>query len=211
MKKYLVQVNLLLAILMGVASFYSKPEFWQPLLINIATTFFAAALGILLVNIYLERDSRKKAVRALLQLAQDGIADFHNSFLNMVWTKFGKDDFGDLRYKYKKAGGDIMVLTPEQRKSIYDMSKENQDKIGPLLEKLDQALSETVNLVGWTLDADFLSQSLQARNAIRSYRVIEHNDSDEAINGIAEHLIDIDTFSATAYQILKGVSGIEST
>lgn len=206
MKKYLVQVNLILSLATGVGAYYSIAEFWQPLLINLATTFFAAALGILVVNIYLERDSRKSAVRALLTLSQEGIADFHNAFLDMVWTKFGKNDFGELRDKYSDAGGDIMVLTPENRKSLYDISDENQNRIGPLLEKLDQALSETTNLVGWSLDADFLSQAIQARNSIRAYRVLEHDGSEEAINGVAEHLIDIDTFSSTAYHILKRVS-----
>jgi len=208
MKKYLIQINALLAILIGVLAYFLDHVFWKPILINISTTFFAASLGILLVNIYLERDSRKKAVIALLQLAQDGIADFHNSFLDMIWTKFGKDDFGDLREKYKKSKGDIMVLAPEQRKMIYDMSKEHQDKLGPLLEKLDQALSETTSLVGWTLDATFLSQSLQARNAIRSYRIIEHDDKDDSINKVAENIIDIDIFSTTAYHILKSIGGI---
>jgi hypothetical protein len=208
MKKYLIQINVGLAFLVGVGSYYSDANFWQPLLINIATTFFAAGLGILLVNVYLEKESRKKAVKALLQLSQDGISDFHNAFLDMIWTKFGKDDFGDLRTKYKKAGGNIMVLSPEQRRKIYDMSKENQEKLGPLLEKLDQALAETISLVGWTLDSDFLTQAIQARNSIRAYRVIEHDDADDSINKAAKRIIDIDTFSATAYHILKDVSGI---
>jgi hypothetical protein len=206
MKRYLLVLNLLLAVGTAIGGYYAPQSFWQPVLINAATAFFGAALAIILVNVYLERDSRRKAVGALLRLALDGIADFHNTFLDIVWTKFGKDDFGDLCEKYKKAGGDVMVLTPEQRKSIYDLAKQHQTRLGPLLEKVDQALAEVVSLSGWSLDASLLTQALQGRISIRNFRTLSLDDSDDAIKGSAEHLIDIDTFSATAIHILKDIS-----
>jgi len=203
MKRYLVALNLLLAVGTAIGGYYAPQPFWQPVLINAATAFFGAALAIILVNVYLERDSRRKAVRALLRLAQDGIVDFHNTFLDIVWTKFGKDDFGKLRENFKEAGGDVMVLAPEQRKSIYDLAKQHQTHLGPLLEKLDQALVEVVSLTGWSLDANLLAQALQCRVSIRKFRMLKLDDSDDAINGAAEHLIDIDTFGTTALHILK--------
>jgi len=207
MKRHLVLICIAFAGAIGLGAYFAPETFWQPLLINLATVFFGASLAILLVNIYLERDARKQAVQALLALASEGIGDFHNTFLDIIWTKFGKDDFGDPRTKYKKADGDIMVLTPEQRKGVYDLAKEHQTRLNPLLERLDQSLAEAVALVGWSLDHRFLTQALQARSAIRRYRSIDLDDSDESIQNAAKRIIDIDTCSADAYHILKELSG----
>ena len=206
-KPMLTAVNAALALLIAVGAYFAPAGYWQSLLVNLATVFFGAALAIVVVNIYLERDSRRKAVGALLRLATDGIADFHNTFLDLMWGKFGKDDFGQLRERFKNARGDIMVLNQEQRRAIYDMGKQHHAKLTPLLEKLDQVLAEVTSLVGWSLDSTLLTQVLQGRNAIRRFRSITLDDSDQAINEAAEHLIDIDTFSASAYHILKALSG----
>lgn len=181
-----------LFIICAIGAYYAPLIFWQPLLINIATTFFAAAVGIILVNIYLDKESRKGAVVSLLQLSQSAIADFHDHVLDLAWTKFGKDEWGDLIVAYVKSEGDAMTIKPGFRQWIYELAKPDSQKLGPLIQKVDDSMQEIISLVGWSLDPDLLAFALRTRNSIRLYRGIPFDDSEEAKCKITEHLLDID-------------------
>lgn len=209
MKRYMIAASVLAALATATAAFFAPEKFWQPLLINVATTFLALALGVIAVNIYLERDIRRDAVRSILSLANEAIANFHNTFLDLMWSQFSKDEFGEMRDKYMKAHGDIMVLAPESRQRLYDSAKQKSAEVAPLLQKLDETLSEITALVGWNMDARVLQQALQARTSIRKYRAIALDDKPETVGRIAKHLLDIDTFSATVHRLLEELGQIK--
>lgn len=209
MKKHLVWINILLFVALSVGAYYSPTTFWQPLLINMATTFFAICLGLVVINIYLEKAQRKGAIRSLLHLCNNAIANFHNTFLDLIWTKFGKNEFGDLRNAYMKAGGDPKTLPPETREKLYLLATTKQNELSILIQSLEESLAEVTRLVGWDLDADLLSECLKARTAIRHFREVKLDGSDKAKEDISEHLIDIDCFSQYARDKLLELAGIK--
>lgn len=208
MKKWLVLICSSAAILSAVLAYYLS-GYWQSLVLNVAAAFFAASLGIVLINVYLERNSRAGAVRSILMLSNKSIARFHNTFLDLVWTKFSSTDFGDLREKYIQANGDIMVISPDDREKIYILAKNKNDELSALVGELEQSLIEITSLIGWDLDVDLLESTLKARHYIRSYKAVSFDDSQDAKNRVAEYLIDIDTFSQFARIRLKKLCGIK--
>ena len=46
LKHYLIATTAILAVLTAVGAFFAPEKYWQPLLINVATTFFAATVGL---------------------------------------------------------------------------------------------------------------------------------------------------------------------
>ena len=210
MKTKFIWLTGALSVASGIGAYFSPTPFWQPLLINIATTFFAVAAGILIVNIYLDKASRREAVLSLLQLSDSTIVEFHDHLLDLVWTKFGKDEWGEIVDGYVSSGGDPMTIKPGYRRWIYDLAKADSNKLGPLIQSLENSLEEITSLVGWSLDADLLAYALRARNAIRLYRGIPLDDTDEACSKITEYLIDINLQSGFVRRRLMEISEVEA-
>jgi len=209
MKQKLVYLTFALALAIGVGAYFVPPQYWQPLLINLATTFFAVGVGIIVVNIYIDKESRKGAVVSLLQLSHRAISDYHDQFVDLVLKRFGRDEWESIVNGYIKGEGDVMTIKPDHRKWIYDLAKENQNKLGPCIQDLDDALQEIISLVGWNLDDDLLALGLRGRNAIRLYRGIPYDDTDEAKAKISEYLLDMDLQSMFVRDRLIELSEIE--
>jgi hypothetical protein len=209
MKEKLIWINSFLFVAAAIGGYFSPEVFWQPLLINLSTTFFAIALGVVVVNIYLDKASRQGAVISLLQLSDRAIAEFHDSFLDMVWTRFSKDEWAEIVRGYTRGGGDVMTIKPDYRTWIYELAKEKQNKLNPLIQDLDDSLQEIISLVGWSLDDELLACALRARNAIRLYRGIPYDDTEAAHSKICEHLIDMMLQASSARGRLMDLSGIQ--
>ncbi len=209
MKTKFIWITGLLTIVSGAVAYFAPLAFWQPLLINVATFFCALAIGLVVVNIYLDKESKRGAVISLLQLSHGAIAEFHNHFLDFVWTKFGKDEWDEVVTGYAKSDGDAMTIKPGFRRWIYDLAKTDANKLGPLLQSLDSSMQEIISLVGWSLDANLLAYALRTRNAIRLYRGIPLDDTDEAASKVTEQLIDIDLQSQFARRRLLEISEID--
>lgn len=210
MKRYLSAVAFGGAAVLAVAAYFLSGDFWQPLFLNLAGSLFAIGVAIIAVNIYLERARRREAISAILLLCHDAIADFHNTFLDIVWTKFGKDEFGDIVASYMEAAGDPMVIKPADRDKLYALAQESSDDVRRLADRLDEALSETTTLVGWELDPQLLAVTLKARHALRQYKAIDMDGSHQTKLAIAEHLIDIDIYTHIARSKLFELGGLKT-
>ena len=209
MKKWLVLGACLLSALFGWWGHSVAEGYWQVVLVNVATMFLAVAVGVIAINIYLERHKRKGPIRSLYELAAGAMADFHNTLLDLVWTKFSKTDFQQIQEHYMEHGGDVMVVSPENRKQVYDLAKSNADQIVRLVDNLDEAMAELTSLVGWDLDPELLENTLSARHSIRSFKAISFDDSQEARNRITEHLFDTDIYTTETRFRLRELSGMK--
>ena len=152
-------------------SAYVCPQpFWQSVLINTSTSFLALGIGLIFVNIYLERNSRKDAVRSLLILSDQAIATYHNTWLDLCWAKFGRDRFSEITVEYIKSNGAPEGLQRVVR-DLYTLVKDNAVLISKL-ESLENALTELSRMAGWDLDARLLKACLDARISISRLREI---------------------------------------
>lgn len=204
----LVVAGMVLGVASAGAGYWLPPPFWQSLFINLATTFFALAIAVVAVNMYLERSKQREAVKSLLLLSNEAIARFHNTLLTHLWTRFGKVEFGDIRKEYVRTNGDPNAIKPDDRSKIYELVKANTKDIMSLVENLDQSLIELTTLVGWDLDVDLLTHILKSRFCVRKLRNRSFDDSDDAKKAVCEHLIDLDNFSQLARYRLMEMAGV---
>lgn len=70
------------------------------------------------LNLYLERSSKKGAVKALFALSQEAIAEFHNTLVRLCWAEFGKEEFGRLIKEFSNAKGDVDALKMKSAKRL---------------------------------------------------------------------------------------------
>jgi len=167
----------------------------------------ALGVGLIFVNIYLERHARRGAVKSLLVLSNLAIAEFHNAFLNLCWARFGRDEWGKIQEEYINAGGKPTSLRQDVRDFLYETTKSNEElkaKLGKLLD----TLTELARMVGWDLDARLLQACLDARIASGRLKDVKHDDSEDSKNSATEHLLDIDYHSGVARHLLMTIAGV---
>lgn len=127
MKQMLVVVSFGMMALLLVGAYYCPNAFWQAVGINAATSFMALGIALIFVNVYLERSARRGAVKSLLVLSNQAIAEFHNAFLDICWAKFGRDEWGQIGREYINAQGQPEALRQEVRRFLYNTAKSNTD------------------------------------------------------------------------------------
>lgn len=207
MKKYLILISVILAALAGVAAYYSTSNFFQSYLIEVSATFLSVAVGVVVVNIYLDRASRKGPTKLILALSNEAIVSFHNTYINLLLTKFGKSELQAFADIYINTNGDPKALSPNIRSQIYELAKMKENELTKLLHDLEGALTEITSLAGWDLDTQLLESTLKARTAIRQYRKLSFDDSDDAKEKLTEALLNIDIFTDEVHTILIKLGG----
>lgn len=208
-------MKLLLALLIGlsgaaslVGSFYVETTQWQSFLVGMAGNLVAVALGIVLVNQYLESNARRGAVKALLMLSEQSVTAFHNRWLHLCWSRFGRDEYVKINDEYMKANGAPDALKEEVRHDIYDVYVANPD-LQNLIKALDEALTELSRLAGWSLDNSLLEESLKARVSVSKLLSVVIDDSVESRSLVTEHVLDIDLFTGAVRQRLMELAGVD--
>ncbi|QUX95081.1 MULTISPECIES: hypothetical protein [unclassified Marinomonas] len=189
-------------------AYFSNPSFWQAVLINTGTSFIALGIGLVLVNIYLEQNARKGAVKSLFVLSNSAIAGVHNHFLNTCWAKFGRDEFGKIIDEYVKSNGNPKSLKLEVREYFYELVK-NDRALFNHLDSMAESLTELSRLVGWSLNASLLESSLNSRIAINKLKELDLDDSEDAKNSATEYLLDADLKGQETRHILLKLADIE--
>jgi hypothetical protein len=193
-KRKLIFISVLLGGAFTIGGYFVPEGYWQSLLIELGATFLAVAVGIVAVNIYLDKDSRKAAIKSIVQLSGSSMNAYHRHITNLLLTRFDADEATTIVRKYAEHNGDINFIKPDHRRWIYDLAKADQARIAAVVNDLERTLEEVTSLVGWDLDSSLLASTLHARQSIRLYREIPFDDSEEAMKRITEHLLDIDIY-----------------
>lgn len=207
MKKKLVFICFGSMIITIFSAYFIPSAFFQNIVINIGTTFFALGVGLILVNIYLENKAKKGAVKSLFVLVQKSIAEFHNYLLNVGWAKYGSEGFGEIIVEYVKSNGNPQSIKKDNRLFFYDLVK-NDREILTKVEILQNNLTELSRLIGWNLDYNLLEAILDARISIGKLKETILNDSDESIDYATEHLLDVDLRTQNARSLLLRLADI---
>lgn len=183
--------------------------FWQEVALHVFALFLALAVGVIIVNVLLENRARQNAVRSLLFLAHDAVKDFHNEWMDLVWAKFGREDYGKIGDEYFKAKRKPEALKQSVRSDIYFIVKGNAALLARL-EVLDEAMTELSRLGGWSLDPSLLSSCLDARRSIGRIKRAAFDDRDESKDYVTEHILDTDIHSTRARRRLMELAGIKN-
>ncbi len=209
MKKYLVLTAFILFLVIGFIAYCVQDAFFKHFLISISITFFSVSVAILVINIYLEKNKRKNAIASLFGLANDSMVEYHNYFIALVITQFGKTEFYDIWRSYLESHGDIKVLKPNDRTKLFNVLKDNKEVFSNYFSELENTLLELSTLVGWDLDPNLLKYILDSRRAIRNFRNIHLIDTPESKNSYVSAIMEIDLNIDFVRERLKELGKIE--
>jgi len=207
MKRNLTLATFGVGLLALVGGYFCPSPFFQAFLINISSSFLAIGSGLLIVNIYLERQARKGAVKSLLVLSNEAIAEFHNLWLDLIWAKMGSEGYDQTVQGYIKAGGKPEALKESARLDIYNAVNANK-ALQSAVDKLETTLTELSRLVGWDLDPRVLEASLDARLAIGRLKAVEMDDSAKSRDMVTENIIATDLYSGRARVLLMELAEV---
>lgn len=199
---------LVLAGLALVAAWFIPNVLMQSFFVGISSSLLVAAIGIVALNMYLETDTRKNAVKALFFLSQEAIANFHNILLDHLWAQFGHADTGKMFDEFQKAKLSPSAIKKSSRDEIYNMFK-NVPDIRKKIVALEATLAELSRMMGWSLDSHALAACLSARTAIAELLALNLDDSEEVKNEVVKGLFIVDGLSQGARSKLMEIAGIE--
>lgn len=208
-EKKIAILSFLLAIGLAAAGYFASSAYIGGLLANIASTFLGLSIGLYIVNIYLDRESKRAAVTSLLKLIAPSIQGHHNALLHEAWNRFGKPQWGEIIGRYTENGGDPRALTPEERQKIYDMVKAGKVKYDSTFTTLEAELKELALILGWSFDPGILSASFNCRYAITKLRAATFDDSEEAKLEVCEHFLDTEFTSSLVFHGLVELLGLD--
>ncbi len=204
----LASLALGLAVSLGIASYRVSNPFQEAWLIELASLALGLSLALFIVNIYLDRKSRRAAVTPLLMLVAPSIRDHNNAFLKDVWDLFGKPQFDALMRRYAEYHRDPKALSSDERERLYAHIKSRWAPLAPVLDRLDNDLRELSMLLGWSFSSRVLGSCFACRFAIASLRQITFDDSSEAKLRAVEQYLDIASSAFAVFDALVHMLGI---
>lgn len=194
-KGNIIVVSLASSVFLGLCGYVASERFWQPLLINLATTCFAVAIGVVAVNLYLDAAGKRDAVGVLLNVAGSALSNFRRDVDALLLSKYSQKEANEIIDEYVRSDMRVDSLTPEQRSTIYRIAKSSAPMLVPRIRDLDDALLDIREAVGWDLDSAILADSLRARKAIRRFRDFNFDDSENAKRNAVELFLDMRMYS----------------
>jgi hypothetical protein len=187
---------------------YRTTGFQQDVLVSLFSTFLGAAIGLAVVNVFLDRRSKRIAAMPLAQLIQGPIAQFHDDFfITLGRNKFGTARFNELIDDYQNNGRDPVALSPEQRQGISEIIDEHKDRILQVTSDIDARLTDLINVLGWSFDANIISSALTCKQNISQFRAHIDPDTDRDRLRRIEMYLDIDAAAGGALERLYNVLG----
>jgi hypothetical protein len=185
-------VGIILGIIGFILSYFIHNATTIGLIQHISSCFIEISIGIIIVNIYLERKSKQGAVYSILEFADTSILQFHNKLLDFMWTKFGSNEWANLIQEYYDGDSKPEIIPPVTRENIYEIIKINYVELRSDIRSLESTLTEMTYLIGWNLDAELLKWTIDARNSITKYLQVPNDDSAESKLHAIEYLLDLD-------------------
>lgn len=202
-------LSVIVGVALAVAGMFIPQPYISGFIANLATTFFGLGVGLYIVNIYLDRKSRKTAVTSLLRLIAPSIQAHHNALLTEAWNRFGKPQWGEIMDRYADNDGDPRALTPDERHTIYEMVKAKKAMYEVRFTTLEAELKELAVILGWSFDPSILGASFNCRYAIAKLRAATFDDSEDSTLVVCEQFLDVDFTSSQIFHRLVELLGLD--
>lgn len=152
-------------LLLGWLSFTNVNVVLHELIMAAFSASLSVEMGLIVVNIYVDRMRKKDAVRQLFIYVHGAIADAHNFFVRRLISKHGRKELDYLTDAYMNGGRDADSLSDRQVNSLYNLSCEAEFRQN--FNSLKKYIRELMVMSGWNLDATVLESGLAALTSIR--------------------------------------------
>lgn len=196
-------VFLIVGFLMLILGKHEANQYYQSLWANASITTLGFGVALFVVNFYLDRKSRKKALAALFELVGPPLHELTNALVKEAHDRFGEHDFDGLTDAYQNGNWRATALNREQRLALYDLVAQNRNVFLPLLEKLNESLREFCFVVGWSFDPQVLFLAFSCRAAAKKVKSCKFDHTDEDVKALCEGFLDASLHSAKIYELLN--------
>jgi hypothetical protein len=189
----------------AIGAYYAN-GYWQNLLLSVFGAFLSVLIALIVVNILLDRKSRKVAAGPLLGLVQDAIANFHNNyFMKVTIEHFGSADFKILLGKYSSNKANPNCFSPDERHKLAAMIEKNIIPMKEALSSVDDKLSVLVSVLGWSYDAKIIAAALTCKRNIAQFLSISNGEDADLSLRRTELYLDIDASAAAVIDMLANI------
>lgn len=201
-------IAFLIGAMIALLAAYYAGSFVQQALLNVFGTALSAAVGLFIVNVVLDKKSRRIAAGPLMQLIHEPITYYHNDLvIEAGRNKFGIPNYGKITAAYNNNGGNPQVLSQPERAMFNELIEENIVEINSCIDDIDSRLSDLINVLGWSYDAKIISAALHCKRNILGFKSLSNPVSDTEKLKRIEYYIDIDTSSSTVIVTLSNIYG----
>ena len=210
-KEILIALIMLILALIFTGWAYSVGEnFWQSVLLSLASTFLGLSIALVIVNGYLHHNAKRSTVKSLLKLVQSPIAKYHNDLTEKGHDAFGSTRFGELTVQYFESNANPAIFSPEDRSKIFQIVKQNKQLFDQQLALIDAQLRELTFVLGWSFSPAILKACFECRITITQFREIDIDDPSVDQKSICEHFLDADIHAFTVHRLLVKMLGLPS-
>ena len=200
MKRYPEAVFAVLSAIVGIGLLiygaHIQNGYWQSVLANSSVGLMCFALALFAVNVYIDRNSRRRAEHALFELTGKSLTETINQFLDLAHDRFGQPGFDQLTDSYQQNEWKPTALSPEEREKLATLVSEHRDKLSPLIGSLEVELKELCSVIGWSFDSNVLYMALSCRGAIGRYSRCQFDKSVEDNKAVCEAFLDVVLFAS---------------
>lgn len=185
---------------------YVSVGWLQSALLGGFSTFLGASVGLVLVNVLLDKRSRRIATGPLLYLVMGPINRYHDElFLDAGWKKFGKDAFGVRINEFQNNDRLTTAWSPEDRRKMVELVEDQAESITETIDEIDLRLSDLLSVLGWNFDAKIVAAAITAKQEISIFRAATPPSSDEEAQTRVKAYFDIDAAANTVVHRLAEI------
>lgn len=195
MRKSIIIIAIIFSLISGIGMALSHlitNTYMQTLSLSISVSLLQLVLGIVIVNLYIDKKSKSNIARAFLVPADRCIATYHNTFLDVIGEEFGQKQWREIITEYLIGNGDPSIIALNERKRVFDVVKNNYEKIKALLYNSGEQMSEMTKSGILTFDDQLHSHAWAAKETARRFLKIDINAEDVNVTDVFECCVDFD-------------------
>lgn len=195
MRKTIIVLAIVFSLMSGIGmslSYMITEPYLQALLLSVSVALLQLVLGIVIVNLYIDRKSKKNIALSFLGAADKSIATYHNTFLEVIWAEFGQKKWQEILTEYIRNNGDSITIPTNEKQRVFNVVKNNYDNIRKLLFNSGEQMSEMSKSGILTFDDQLHSHAWAAKESARRFLRIDINAKDVDITEVFECCVDFD-------------------
>lgn len=195
MRKSIIIIAIIFSLISGIGMALSHlitNTYMQTLSLSISVSLLQLVLGIVIVNLYIDKKSKSNIARAFLVTADRCIATYHNTFLDVIGGEFGQKQWREIITEYLNGHGDPSIIALNERKRVFDVVKNNYETIKTLLYNSGEQMSEMTKSGILTFDDQLHSHAWAAKETARRFLKIDINAEDVNVTDVFECCVDFD-------------------
>lgn len=194
----------------GFAAYYST-GFAESVLLSLMSTSLSLAVGLVIVNGFINEAERKKAAKVLASMVAVNVAEYHNRFIQLGHQKFGIPEWNGVIETMNQNKRNPDALSPQQRDVVVEILEENKDEIAANVTAIDDGFRELSYILGWNFHPKVTRDAISSRleiaklqTAISKIPIPEH-EKRQAI----EKFFDVDAEVTAVLNTLLEMTGAD--